>query len=407
MAKVKQKAANKPATRKTAAKKAAPRKAAPRKAAPSRAAPRKVAPSRAAPRKAAPTKTGPRKTTPRRSAGGRVVEILDDNDPIDALRRFLATIEGDASVQQGEIALGSAQLMLQPIAHEHRGGAAVKDLVDLVLSRWFAFPDTAGFHAQEFLRNAFAAIGDDRKRFGRLITLVPTEASAELRLSIAAALAVLGDKLAMLEGLAAALATGATAAQVRRDPDFAAFLDDRDLERLLEGAATRAIPINVRPYVRPVRVALDSVISTLKEFGERPKLNPPAALDTVLAIERGRRIQLPNDYRALLTLSDGMTLWDNEFFGTLDYRTETKLAKRAKEFLAMSADHGATSIEDCIPIANWGQPNDWLLYDPRGAVREGEPGYVVMLTADPFPMKDLAEAFERIEALVREVLGTN
>ena len=60
---------------------------------------------------------------------------------------------------------------------------------------------------------------------------------------------------------------------------------------------------------------------------------PPTTLEDVLVTEKARKIQLPNDYRALLTLADGMKLWDNEFFGTRDYPGDTTLAKRAREYL--------------------------------------------------------------------------
>jgi hypothetical protein len=73
----------------------------------------------------------------------------------------------------------------------------------------------------------------------------------------------------------------------------------------------------------------------------------------------------------------------------------------------MSVSYGGIGMDECVPLASWGQPNSWLLYDPRGAVREGDPGYVVMLTADPWPMADLAEALYRLEVLVRDVRGTN
>jgi hypothetical protein len=82
-----------------------------------------------------------------------------------------------ATVQEGQIALGSAQLMLLPIAREGRGGPEVKELLDLVLGRWTTFPDRTGFHAQEFLRNAFAAVGNDRERIARLTALVPVDAA--------------------------------------------------------------------------------------------------------------------------------------------------------------------------------------------------------------------------------------
>ena len=310
-------------------------------------------------------------------------------------------------MEEGQIALGSAQLMLLPIAHEHRGGAEVKQLLDLMLARWHAFPDRTGFHAQEFLRNAFAAVGDDRDRLAQLSALVPTDATSELRFNMAAAHAIVGDRPAMLGALEAALAIGATAAQVRREPDFAAFLDDQAVIALLDRAAVPAIPVDVDRYVAPVRAALDSLVGTLRELGEPGRLNPPATLEAVLAAERAKQIQLPNDYRALLTITDGMAMWDHEFIGTLDYRGETRLAARARAFLEMSVSYGGIGMDECVPLANWGQPNNWLLYDPRGAVREGDPGYVVMLTADPWPMHDLADALLKIEDSVRDVLSTN
>lgn len=343
-----------------------------------------------------------------RAAGGaRVVEILEDEHPIDALRRFLSTIDGVANVQQGQIALGSAQLMLLPIAHEHRGGAEVKELLDLVLSRWMDFPDRAGFHAQEFLRNAFAAVGPDPERLARLIPLVPNDATAELRFNIACAYAVTGTRAAMLTSLEAALEAGATPAQVRRDADFAPYLDDPELDRVLDGASVPVIPVDIRPHLQPVRTALAALIATLEGFGEHGQLNPPTTLESVLAAEHANKLQLPNDYRALLTIADGMKLWDNEFFGTKDYRGDTILATNARAYLAMSANYGATGIDECIPLANWGQPSDWLLYDPRGTIRRGMPGYVLMLNADEIPLENLVAALERLEEIASDVLGTN
>src|SRR5438045_5009388 len=110
--------------------------------------------------------------------------------------------------------------MLLPIAHEHRGGDEVKQLLDLVLARWHAFPDRTGFHAQEFLRNAFAAVGNDRMRIARLAALVPVDASAELRFNVACALAVAGDRDAMIRAIEIALSAGASPSAFRRDDDF-------------------------------------------------------------------------------------------------------------------------------------------------------------------------------------------
>ncbi len=337
-----------------------------------------------------------------------VVEILDDPHPIGALRRFLDSLKGDATPQQAQIALGSAQLMLLPIAHDHRGGSEVKELVDLMLQHWSDFGERgSGFHAQEFLRNAFAAIGIDRDRIARLEQLVPPHASAELLFNLACAHAVARDKVAMLRAVERAIEAGTSPSQFRRDSDFAVYARDPDLGHILARAEVPQIPVDVEPQVRGVRAALEVLFSTLKEFGEPIEVHPPVRLDAILDAERAARISLPNDYRALLTITNGMQVWEHTFFGAGDYREPTPLAVRARQYQQLTASYGAPGIEDCIPIANCGRPTDWILYDPRGNLRGGEPGYVLMLDADEVPLADLATALTRIEYLARETLGTN
>jgi hypothetical protein len=395
MAKPKAKAKKKPAPKKkpAAAKPKPKRKAAPK--------------AKPKTRTAAPKAKAKAKAKPARKGAGEVVKMVEAKDPIGALRKYLDKIENAASVQQGQVALGSAQLMLLPIAREARGGEEVKELLDLVLGRWSAFPDRTGFHAQEFLRNAFAAVGEDRLRIARLAALVPVDASPELRFNVACALAVAGDRDAMLRAIEIALSAGASASSFRRDDDFAPYHDDPGFVAVLERATAPQIPVDIAPHVPIVRSSLDSAVKTLREYGEVAKLEGPASLDSVLAAERAGKVQLPNDYRALLTMCDGLTLWDHEFLGTVDYKNPTKLASSAKDYLAMSAQYGRAGIEDCVPLANWGQPNDWLLYDPHGRVRGGAPGYVLMLNADECPLDGLAHALDRFERIAREVLGTN
>lgn len=337
-----------------------------------------------------------------------VVEILDDPHPVGALRRFLDSIKGDATPQQAQIALGAAQLMLLPIVREHRGGTEVKEIVDLVLGHWDQFADRRrGYHAQEFLQNALMAIGVDRDRIQRLEGLVPPHATADLLFSVACAHAVARDKVAMLRAVERALEAGATAAQFRRDADFLVYASDPDLSVLLARAEVPQIPVDVEPHVHAVRAALDHLLATLKEFGEAIELRPPVRLDAILDAERARKISLPNDYRALLTITNGMTLWDHAFFGAGDYREATPLAVSAQRYLQTSAQNGAVGIEECVPVAKWGTEADWLLYDPRGRMRGGEPGYVLRLDSDAHPIDDLSTALARIEYMARETLGTN
>jgi hypothetical protein len=337
-----------------------------------------------------------------------VVEILDDAYPIGALRRFLDSIKGEATPQQAQIALGAAQLMLQPTARESRGGSEVKELIDLILSHWDQFADRRkGYHAQEFLRNALMAVGIDRDRIRKLEARVPPGASPDLLFSVAGAHAVARDKVAMLRAVDRALDAGATPAQFRRDADFVVYAKDPDLSVLLAHAEVPQIPVDVEPHVRPVRAALDHLLSTLKEFGEPIELRPPVRLDAILDAERTRKISLPNDYRALLTITNGMTLWEHTFFGAGDYREPTQLALNAQHFIVTTANAGIAGLDECVPLAKWGESSDWLLYDPRGRVRGGGPGYVLLGERRAQPVEDLSTALGRIEYLARETLGTN
>ncbi|MFT3694324.1 MAG: SMI1/KNR4 family protein [Kofleriaceae bacterium] len=340
------------------------------------------------------------------SRSSPVVEILDDRHPIGALRRFLDSIKGEATPQQAEIALGAAQLLLLPLAREARGGGDVKELIDLVLERWADFGERRfGFHAQEFLRNALAAVGVDRDRIAKLEAAVPREASSELLFELACAHAVARDKVALLRAVEDALAAGTSPAQFRREADFAPYTNDPTLAVVLARADIPAIPVDVEPYRDPVRRALDGLSLAAKELGGQIELHPPARLDSILDAERAAKVQLPNDYRAFLSITNGMKLLDREFLSTADYRDATSLAQRAYHFV--HADYAASGLVDCVPLANWGQPDDWLLYDPRGRLRGGEPGYVATVGADEIILDDLASALGWLEELTRDILGTN
>jgi hypothetical protein len=336
-----------------------------------------------------------------------VVLIVDDPYPVGALRRFLEGVRGKATPQQGQIALGAAQLMLAPIAREHRGGPEVNEIVDMVLERWEDFPERAGFHAQEFLRTALAAVGIDRERINRLAEHVPPDATADLLFDVACAYATSRDKVAMLASVERALESGISPATLQRDPAFAVYRNDPGLATVLARAAVPPIPVDIGPYVQPVRSALDTLVHGLRELGERIELRPPVRLDAILDAERARKISLPNDYRALLTITNGMRLWNTEFFGVGDYRDATPLAVRALRYLQASASTGPAGIEDCVPLASWGQQNDWLLYDPRGQVRGDGPGYVLVLGADTVALPDLVKGLTRIGRHARETLATN
>jgi len=157
------------------------------------------------------------------------------------------------------------------------------------------------------------------------------------------------------------------------------------------------IPFDIAPHFARVRTAIDKLVTSLRQRGAPVRLGAPASVEAILTAERARGISLPNDYRALLTLHDGMILFDRTFFGTRDYVEDTLLTLRAREFLQSSVEHGLPGIEDCIPLANWGLPSDWLLYDPRGEVRGGGPGLLVTRRAGATVMKDVCDTLAQLE----------
>ena len=118
---------------------------------------------------------------------------------------------------------------------------------------------------------------------------MPVDASPELRFNVASALALAGERDAMLRAIEAALAAGASPTAFRGDEDFAAYQGDRSFQAALERAAAPAIPIDIGPHVPIVRSSLDSAVKTLREFGELAKLEPPASLDSILGAERTRK----------------------------------------------------------------------------------------------------------------------
>jgi hypothetical protein len=332
-----------------------------------------------------------------------VLDMLEDEYPILALSRFLDSLKAEATPQQAQIALGAAQLILMPMAREHRGGNEVAEVIDLVLRHWDQFGERRrGYHANEFLKHAMLAVGFDRMRLQRLDEMLQPGTPPDVLFNLACAYAFARDKVMMLRTVQRALDAGASASQFRRDPDFAIYVNDLDLEMLLARAEVPIIPVNVEPHVVSVRSALDHLVSTLKEFGEPIELRPPVRLDAILDAERARKISLPNDYRALLTITNGMTLWEHAFFGAGDYREATPLALSAQRYLANS-----TGLEECVPLAQWGPATDWLLYDPRGRARGGRPGYLLRAEGHAEAIEDLSAALARIEHQARETLGTN
>ena len=117
----------------------------------------------------------------------------------------------------------------------------------------------------------------------------------------------------MLRAVERALDAGASSEQFRRDHDFAPYVGDRELAALLARAEVPPIPVEIAPHLAKVRATLDAVVGALREYGEIVELRPPVRLDAILDAERARRISLPNDYRALLTITNAMWLWRRDY----------------------------------------------------------------------------------------------
>src|SRR6185295_8911434 len=121
-----------------------------------------------------------------------------------------------------------------------------------------------------------------RARIGKLQAAVPDGGTAELLFELACAHAVARDKVAMLRAVERALDAGASTEQFRRDPDFIPYVADPDLSGLLAAAEVTPIPVELDPYIGKVRAALDSLVTTLREYGESVELRPPVRLDAIL-----------------------------------------------------------------------------------------------------------------------------
>jgi hypothetical protein len=374
----------KPKTKPKAKGKAKPRKPAVKAA--KKPAAREPAARRPAARKPA--------AKPPRSGAGVVTEIAGADDPVGALTRYADSLGARIPAAAAQTLLGATTLTLAGLASE-RGGDRPNAIVDLILSLWSTLPDPDGYHAQQVLQNAAASVVDP-DRMAAIETLVPPDAASGVLFNLACGWAIAGDRRRMVRTLERALAAGVSPAKVRGDADFSRVLDDPEVERVLASRKTPEIPVDVTRHLEPIRAAVERATAALRAQGDPVMLGTPASLADVLAAELVAGVQLPNDFRALLTLHDGMSLGDDQYLGTRDLRGGTPLHRRAREYIEMSSRYGMAGIDDCVPLSNRGEPNNWLLYDPFGPTRETGPGYVVMLTADARPYRDLAEVFDMI-----------
>ena len=199
--------------------------------------------------------------------------------------------------------------MLLPIAREHRGGRRGQGARRPRARALADFGDRrTGFHAQEFLRNAFAAIGVDRERIARLEALVPPDASAELLFSLASRArgrarqgrdAARGRARARSgrDGRASSVAI-ATSRRTSDDPDLRRACSPAPSCRRSRSTSSptcgACAPRSTRWSTRCASSA--SASSCARRRGSTRSSTSSAP----------RKISLPNDYRALLAITNGM-----------------------------------------------------------------------------------------------------
>ncbi len=323
----------------------------------------------------------------------QVLDILQSARPVGGFTKMANGLTGRIGKEDAEAFLSCATLLLARFGTQARGGREVREIVDLVLARWSGLPQR-GFHAEELLRNALAAIGKDAARYAALGAHIPKgKVEAQLVFNLACAAALVGDEKGMLTAMDRALRAGVSPKQIQGDDDLRRAADKPNVKKLLAAFAPKPIKVAVKPHVASVKKALAVAARPFEKRGHAVKYGKPAALSRIAAAEKKAKVSFPNDYRALLTMHDGITLYDNVILGTADW-AGGKVMGSAHRFIADGVAYGATGLDDCFPIANLGQPNDWLLYDPRGAARGGKAGYLIMLNADELPMKGLVQALE-------------
>lgn len=323
----------------------------------------------------------------------QVLDILQSARPVGGFTKMANGLVGRVGKEDAEAMLTCATLLLARFGTHARGGREVREIVDAVLGRWDALPQR-GHHAEELLRNALAAVGKDPARYAALASRVPKgKVEAQLVFNLTCAAALAGDDKGMLVAMERALKAGVSPKQIAGDDDLKREGAKPKVRKLLLAHAPKAIPVKVKPHLASVKRAFAVAVHPFEKRGHTVKLGKPATLAKIAAAEKKAKVSFPNDYRALLTLHDGATLYDNVFLGTADW-AGGKVMGAARRFIDDAVACGATGLDDCLPIANLGQPNDWLVYDPRGAARGGKPGYLIILNADELPMKSLVAALE-------------
>jgi hypothetical protein len=323
-----------------------------------------------------------------------------------------------------------------------RGAADAHRIIEAVLARWDALPTGVGDHVEQFVRNALAVVGPRSSLVGRVAEKIPSAPKDHFILvNHACVFAAAGDDERLLAALERALEAGARPAQIEREPELARIVGEPRIRALLErhappratrrkrtgkdqkateetkkqGRARPAATEKPDASVSPLRAALAALgelyEKDLDKLGpdapprEREllavRLAPPATTARIEEAEEACKVDLPDDYRAFLMLHDGASFGGRSFqlLGTEDLRGGTKLWESGREFIEMSADYGSAELLECIPIGNLGQPNDWLLYDPR------ERQYLYCLNADSIAMKTLADAVARKTRVTRNALS--
>jgi len=167
-----------------------------------------------------------------------------------------------------------------------------------------------------------------------------------------------------------------------------------------------------------LRDVIKALSGKLKELASLPdyshlRVEPgaPATADALAAYERHLGRPLPPSYRAFLELHDGYRglAYPGDMLAIGDLLPGGKSAEAISKWRERSLRWGAEETREAIPIANLGQPNNWVFLDPTRPRARGELTVVEWEPEDTTEYPDLVafleECLETVKYGIAEARG--
>ncbi|HEU0030014.1 MAG TPA: SMI1/KNR4 family protein [Kofleriaceae bacterium] len=332
----------------------------------------------------------------------------------DGAARFRALVDGlpDGKLAKAdaEAVLGLGAIALAGFAGT-RGDREAERVIAAVLARLPQLPKR-GYHFEQFVRNALGVVGPER--LPAVERLVPaTVDEPAIHLNLACARAAAGDRRGVIAAIERGLAAGMSRHAFANDPELAAMLATKQVAALLSPPKLPAIAWDVAPHVARLSKIVQAFAAKCVAQGDWLELGHASTKSAIVAVEKQLGVPLPNDFRAFLTLHDGLKaghfgyghrrVSGDEILGLADLgggkrTSDTQLAKWAREWLDGQARHGSSTILDCVPLATFTQTSNWVLYDPIGHYlaevtgKRARPGYIMQMNADAWIVPRFADA---------------